>query len=134
MQDLATSMSNYSRSSGDTNNQVEGAALNVETYVHVRWAWLRLLVVCVLGTFCFLLSAMISTRKYGPEIIWKSSALAALFHGFEQRDSDKPARARIEQMEYVSGMNSLAESMQVSLEKDGNGLKRLSRQKRETTS
>lgn len=133
MANLATSMSNYVRDNGGAGTAVKGTALNMETYVHVRWEWLTLLVVCVLGTLCFLICAMISTKKHGAGIAWKSSALAALFHGLDERKSEASTSISqtTGQKRCVSGMESVARSIRVKLIEDADGIVKLRREVRE---
>lgn len=128
MDNLATSMSNYIRSSSGIDNAMEGSAYNMETFVHVRWVWLSLLVICVLGTLCFLLCAIVNTKRHGSGIAWKSSALAAMFHGLDEAKSGKSLTGRPGQIRCVSEMENLARSIHVRLAEDVNGNVKLRRQ------
>jgi hypothetical protein len=126
MNNLATSMSNYIRSSShdlnNTENTAEGKALGMETYVHVRWAWLTLPVACVLLAFVFLICAILSTKKHG-DLAWKSSVLALLFHGLEGQHRDqKPLEVSTRR---ISDMKDVARSIRVRLVDDDSGTLRL---------
>ena len=103
MDNLAMSMSNHIRSIGryDLNpgsrSRVNGTALGMETYVHVRWAWLTLPVICVISASFFLLSVILETRKHGA-LVWKSSVPAYLFHGLDHITQEETSMGKITEM------------------------------------
>jgi hypothetical protein len=76
--DIALSMTNYIRT-GRNATEAQGAALRVETFVIVRWAWLILPIATVLAAGVFLLLTMIQTSRRG-EPLWKSSTAALMSH------------------------------------------------------
>ena len=79
--ELAQSMTNSFRSSGGA-VPVLGAAFEPEIYVHIRWGWIALPVTVVLLTAVFLAAAIFGSRRSGLRL-WKSSALAMLYHGLD---------------------------------------------------
>jgi len=79
--ELAQSMTNSFRSSGGA-VPVPGAAFEAESYVHVRWGWIALPVAVVLLTAFFLAAAIFRSRRSGLRL-WKSNALAMLYHGLD---------------------------------------------------
>jgi hypothetical protein len=108
MDNLAVSMSNYIRSTGglfsftstsnSTSSMVKGTALGMETYVHVRWAWLTLPVTCVISAFFFRISVILQTRRQGA-LVWKSSVLAYMFHGLDRTSVEERSTGQVTEME-----------------------------------
>ncbi|KAI8627981.1 hypothetical protein F5Y19DRAFT_439134 [Xylariaceae sp. FL1651] len=81
MSDMATSMTVAFRSfSGAV--PVSGYSISVESYVHVRWGFAVLPGVVVASTALFLAAAIYRTKRTHTKL-WKSSALAMLFHGLD---------------------------------------------------
>jgi hypothetical protein len=74
-------MSNAIRASGG-GVPILGTAYEMGTYVHVRWGWITLPAIVVLMTGAFLAAAMLRSRTTRTRL-WKSSALAMLFHGLD---------------------------------------------------
>jgi hypothetical protein len=129
MDNLAISMSNHIRNTGgsstltssnNTSTTAKGTGLGMETYVHVRWAWLTLPVACVVSTLFFLISVILQTRRQGT-LVWKSSVLAYLFHGLD-RTSVRETSA-----EQVTEMTGAAAQVKVRLERDGDAIWKLLR-------
>lgn len=58
---------------------VSGKIGTQETYVLIRWAWLLLPVLVVVGSAAFLLTAIIVTHSRGTEV-WKTSCLPLLYN------------------------------------------------------
>ena len=83
MSDLATAMTVAFRSFNGA-VPVRGVAYSFESYVHVRWAWITLPVLVVVLAAAFLASAVWQSRR-GRVGVWKSSALAVLFCGIDDR-------------------------------------------------
>ncbi|KAK8095832.1 hypothetical protein PG999_013854 [Apiospora kogelbergensis] len=81
MADVATSVTVAFRSLWGA-EPVHGAAVSTESYIHVRWGFLVLPVLIVLGADLFLVGAIYQTQKTRTRPL-KSSALAMLFHGLE---------------------------------------------------
>ena len=74
-------MTNAMRASGG-GVPVLGTAYEMSTYVHIRWGWIALPAIVVLMTGAFLAAAMLRSRTTRTKL-WKSSALAMLFHGLD---------------------------------------------------
>ncbi len=81
-------MTNAIRASGG-GVPVRGTAYEMSTFVHIRWGWITLPATVVLMTGAFLAAAMLKSRTTRTKL-WKSSALAMLFHGL---DGDTRKRA-----------------------------------------
>lgn len=79
---LAQSMSSHIRSSGGV-VPMNGTAFTQKSYVHVRFPWIGLPATVVLLAAVFLIAAVSKSRRSGMRI-WKSSALAMLFHGLDE--------------------------------------------------
>ncbi|KAI8635246.1 hypothetical protein F5Y19DRAFT_5090 [Xylariaceae sp. FL1651] len=79
---LATTLTNQIRSAdpGDNRNATThpGIAYSKETYIHVRWPWAILPAVSTIITSALLATSIIISRR---DPLFKSSALALLFHG-----------------------------------------------------
>jgi hypothetical protein len=78
---LATSMTTYIRSY-DLQEE-SGTAFRLETYVHVKWAWLAMPVALILFATIFLVATIVVNEKR-KGAVWKSKSLALLFHGLER--------------------------------------------------
>ncbi|KAL1621623.1 hypothetical protein SLS56_009159 [Neofusicoccum ribis] len=94
MADIATSMTNVMQSS-DNGTEVIGQAFHNETFVHVRWPWLILPATLVFITAILLQAAVVESHRRNS-LLWKSSILPFLFHGFE-----KPVDAPPEKLSLV---------------------------------
>ncbi|TGJ87598.1 hypothetical protein E0Z10_g1165 [Xylaria hypoxylon] len=79
--DMATSMTVTFRSFAGA-VPVSGRAIYTESYVHVRWGFSIVPIVVVVGAVLFLLATIHQSEKSTTQI-WKSSALAMLFHGLD---------------------------------------------------
>jgi len=90
MSDLASSMTTAFRSFMGA-EPVVGTALATESYVHVRWGFIALPIAVVALTAMFLAAAMWRTKASGSKL-WKSSALAMLFHGLDSGTREKFGR------------------------------------------
>lgn len=87
MSDLAVSMTTAFRGfmgAVPTN----GTSISTESYVHVRWGFAVLPIAVVVACLIFLLASMLLTRTSHTQL-WKSSALAALFHGLDKETREK---------------------------------------------
>lgn len=87
MSDLAVSMTTTFRGfmgAVPTN----GKSITTESYVHVRWGFAVLPIAVVVACLIFLLASMILTRTSHTHL-WKSSALAVLFHGLDKETREK---------------------------------------------
>lgn len=106
---LATSMGNHVRLTGGSS--ASGTTEAMETYIHVRWSWLILpFSLEALTLLTLIATAILSAGRGIP--IWKSSALAPMFHGVTI-DGLKSAL-----LENNEEMEKLAEDLQVALAMD----------------
>lgn len=112
MNNLADRMTDTLRNSyADPTRNKTGTVLMERVYVHVSWLWLILPIALVLLSCGILVAAIISTTKHRA-ILWKNSSLATLFHGLTAIEG------KTGHLFYNKQMESVARSMQVSLEGD----------------
>lgn len=96
-----------------------GVAYTDKVFVRVRWSWLSLpIALNALGLIFLVTTAIYSKRRRVP--LWKSSAFALLYHGFEEQliGNDKLYKN-------ASDMKKAASTTYVKLAPLGNGRKRL---------
>ncbi|KAI0815971.1 hypothetical protein GGR55DRAFT_631245 [Xylaria sp. FL0064] len=109
---LATTLSNQIRSTnpGDNKNatMLRGIAHAREIYIHVRWPWTILPAATVLITSLLLAFAIFVNMKHP---LFKSSALALLFHGLD----DELVGVHIDQPETAERVEHAAKGMRVQL-------------------
>ncbi|KAI1427205.1 hypothetical protein F5Y12DRAFT_792944 [Xylaria sp. FL1777] len=79
--DMATSMTVAFRSFNGA-VPVSGRAVYMESYVHVHWGFSVVPIIVVVGAAVFLLAMIYQSGKSTTQV-WKSSALAMLFHGLD---------------------------------------------------
>ncbi|CAI6323308.1 unnamed protein product [Periconia digitata] len=78
MERMATALTNALRSSSSS-DMVEGPAYAIETYVHVKWAWLTFPFLILLLSLIFLVATI---RKTATGLgIWKTSTMPTLLYG-----------------------------------------------------
>jgi hypothetical protein len=87
MSDLAVSMTTAFRGFMGA-VPTKGTSITTESYVHVRWAFAVLPIAVVVACLIFLLTSIVLTRTSHTQL-WKSSALAALFHGLDKETREK---------------------------------------------
>lgn len=129
MQKLATSMTNNMRLRGGT--AVRGTASLQQSYIDVRWLWLLLPLIMILGAAVFLQQTVWQSRRWGVPM-WKSNALAVMVHGIHSgggggggvegnKDDDIVTRndAVWAGKEKVSELDRWAEGVEVSLRRRG---------------
>ena len=75
---IADSLTNWIRASSNGTSSI-GDAWEQRAYVHVSWAWLALPAAIVALTTVFLVASIIFSLEKS-QLVWKSSALALLFH------------------------------------------------------
>ncbi|KAI0965900.1 hypothetical protein F4678DRAFT_476309 [Xylaria arbuscula] len=110
--DTATSMTVAFRSfSGAV--PVSGHAASTESYVQVRWAFAIVPIFVVVGAAVFLLAMIYQSRKSTTQV-WKSSALAMLFHGLDDNAKNHFVRSRS-----LKEQNAQAFATKVQLEESG---------------
>lgn len=113
MSDLATSMTVAFRSFGG-DEMINGTEWSMETYVHVRWAWISLPLVVLALTIVFLVVVIWENHRCGTDL-WKSSAIALLFHGLDT-DTEKHFTA-----DSLNDIKKEAKDVKVQLEVDDDG-------------
>lgn len=101
-------------------NMASRTALGMQTYVHVRWAWLTLPVTCVVSALVYLVTIILMTRRLGA-LVWKSSVLPYLFHGLDQLIVTETSAGQ------VTEMLDAAANVKARLVKDGEGTWKLLR-------
>ncbi|OAG06952.1 uncharacterized protein CC84DRAFT_1195324 [Paraphaeosphaeria sporulosa] len=111
MSDLAVSMTTAFRGFMGA-VPVSGKSTSMESYVHVRWGFSILPVAVVLATVLFLIAGMVLTRRSQTKL-WKSSALAALFHGL-----DHDTRALFDAEDDLEQKKTQAKRVKVRLQQD----------------
>ncbi|KAI5926300.1 hypothetical protein F4810DRAFT_589840 [Camillea tinctor] len=118
-------LSNQIRSSSPGDNEWAelwpGQAFYEETYWHVRWAWITLPATEVLLTALLLLISIIWTKG---QPLFKSSALALLYHGFDNPDENE---SLLEKQNSMSKLESAAKNINVEFKKVDNGVLRFVR-------
>lgn len=102
-----------------------GNVYTTQAYVLVTWPWLILPVGLVLASCILLLVAVISSSRQ-QTIVWKSSSLALLFHGFAGGDGIGNGGYSV----YRKQMELTAQEMQVRLAESPSGDTRLVRLER----
>lgn len=109
MADVAASVTTAFRSLWGA-EPVAGPAVSTESYIHVRWGFLVLPVLVVLGADLFLVGAIYRTHKTRTRPL-KSSALAMLFHGLED-----DTRARFGSTDSLQEKKRQAKTVRVQLD------------------
>lgn len=106
MDRVAASLTTALRS-GPAMVPVAGRAVSSETYVHVTWPWLILPAFSVFCAAVFLILCVVFSWEEG-EPLWKSSALALLFHGFGGWDGQELGYGSVGEMKRAAkGMNAV---------------------------
>lgn len=120
---LSESVTNYMRQNGAWNfsEPALGVAKQDKACIAVRWPWLAFPTSLVALTIVFFVVMVLETRPTGtrPDI-WKSSALALLYHGLA---GEKALPTK--DVDYVRGMQVLAESTTAQLNNKYSGPARL---------
>lgn len=111
MHDMAVSMTVSLRSIGG--EAVQGMAFVNQTYVHVQWGFVAVPVAAVVMAALFLFVVIWKTRASETRL-WKTSALAMLFHGL-----DEDARERFEDLRGFAAKMKEARGVKVRLEEEG---------------
>ncbi|CAG8143054.1 unnamed protein product [Penicillium salamii] len=95
-----------------TKGTFSGTAHSSEVFVKVRWEWMILPGCLVLAGSCFFIATMVVNRR-AKMPLWKSSALATLYHGLEKQEEDELVTA--------ISMELQAENSKVRLTDSGDG-------------
>ncbi|KAI1815204.1 hypothetical protein GGS20DRAFT_576364 [Poronia punctata] len=113
--DMATSMTVAFRSFNGA-GKVAGRAVFTESYVHVLWGFAVVPILVVVGAAVFLIAAAVMSDRKDAQV-WKSSALAVMFHGL-----DDEAKARFVQGEDLRESKILARNVKVRLVEGDDGI------------
>jgi len=104
---LAAAMTNYMRTSDRNSSSAFGEVNGVQTCVKVVWPWLALPAVLVLATCLLLVATIWKTAVQAGANVWKSSALAYLFHGFADREGERGSLITVDEMDDVARMRQV---------------------------
>lgn len=115
---LASSLTTHARSKV-CDAGVGGTTWTVESYVHVRWAWMALPIVLVVFTLIFFAATIWNTRH---QFIWKSSPLALLFSNLSA-ETTATAPTGIEVHPELSKMEKTSQRIKARLETTANGVR-----------
>ena len=108
MSNIARSMTNNMRLKASNSEPVLGQVWWSETCVEVQWAWLTLHAVLVGFCILFLVLTILLSSKYARGQLWKSSALALMYHGLDDATAEK-----VGMIDTVDEMEDQARSLQV---------------------
>jgi hypothetical protein len=114
VRDMATSMTVAFRSFAGA-VPVAGRAIYTESYVHVRWGFAVVPIVVVVGAVLFLVAAVYRSKRATVKV-WKSSALAMLFHGL-----DDGTKAHFGHAQSLQEQKHQAHAIKVRLEESDDG-------------
>lgn len=116
MEGLVNSITTTIRQQGDnsTSGLASGTMSGLQTCIRVQWLWLALPASLLLLTVVFLVATMMRMSFRYVRHIWKSSALALLFHGFStdtlqkygpvgSSDTEEKARQMRAQLRFADG-------------------------------
>lgn len=110
---LTTAMTSHIRRSSSNAQPVLGQTLLSEPYIHIRYPFLVVPAVASLAACAFLAMVAYQTWRTGTQL-WKTSALAVLFHGL-----DHDVRCRFSDLEGLEAKREEARAVKVMLEDDG---------------
>lgn len=113
--DMATSMTVAFRSFLGA-VPVTGRAVYTESYVNVHWVFAIVPISVVVGSLVFLVAMMYRSEKSATQV-WKSSALAMLFHGL-----DNAAKNQFVHASSLEKQKAQAHATKVQLEELGDGV------------
>jgi hypothetical protein len=111
--DITTAMTNRIRGTDGFVN-VDGTSSSVHTVIKVTWYWLIYMVVMVLLSLTFFVTAMVFASEKS-QVVWKSSTLAVLMHGLEGFD-----RSQLEHRS-LNEMSKEAKGLWAQLREDDDG-------------
>ncbi|KAI0803535.1 hypothetical protein GGR55DRAFT_387037 [Xylaria sp. FL0064] len=94
---------------------VTGRAVYMESYVDVHWGFAVVPILVVVGALVFLLAMIYQSEKSTTQV-WKSSALAMLFHGLDDATKNQFAHANS-----LQEQKAQARATKVQLEVSGDG-------------
>ena len=116
MDNLANSLSLTLRTldSASNSDQAIGNSMTSSSRAVVRWPWLTLLIVELVGSLLLLVIVLIQTKKNGLHS-WSNNILAIFFHGLDERPVDGKAYGS------QTAMNGRAKKMLVELQQSDDG-------------
>ncbi|KAF2466299.1 uncharacterized protein BDR25DRAFT_268730 [Lindgomyces ingoldianus] len=124
---LADGLSEFLRSTNNANmTNVTGSAFGPQTYIRVRWQWLIIPLATVVATVVFFFFTVLESGR--ARILFKSSALAALFHGLEGWSGEELKYTEVgvkeggREQETAKGLARRAEGMRAALRRNGEGV------------
>jgi len=106
---LTKAMTNDMRSRFSGTKRIDGTAWSSERFVEIRWAWITLPAVSLVGSLV-LVCATIAKGRRSQAPVWKSSSLATLFHGLSEE-----TRNRIGPDSATSQIEALSTKLRVRL-------------------
>lgn len=115
---IATVMTNVIRQQSDPMQYFVGTSYSLETFLVVRWAWIAYPATLEAVVLLFLLATIFKTGRSGVQSVWKSSPIALLFHGLEDRGE---ALKNVSEIYDLSEMTELSNQIRVQLARQGSG-------------
>jgi hypothetical protein len=110
---VANSITNEIRQNADKQPLLSGELGTLKSVLDVRWAWIAFPAFLVISSLLFFVIAMVeSHRQVVP--LWKSSTLAVLSHGIEEKSRDL-----FTTIEAASEMEHEAAKLDLRLRRDG---------------
>jgi hypothetical protein len=119
MASLSGTIETMMRQHGPVSGWLHGDVLTVQTCIGVQWSWLALptiLILFVIGFLALVISACVATGTWKGA--WRSSALAAFFHGM-----DGDSRQAVEHVRGKSTMEEVAKRVYVKMVDEHSSLK-----------
>lgn len=113
---IATAMTNVIRQQGSAASYITGAAHTKVSFLNVRWAWVAYPLGLDFLVLSFLVATMVLTSRSGVQNVWKSSPIAMLFHGLENRGR---ALENVSEIKKMCEMTELAGRLKVRLSRKG---------------
>ena len=95
-----------------------GSVSSNRTCSRVRWGWIAFPSAMLVVTAVFLFATIVLSRWHGDNDVWKSSALAVLFHGLDEK-----TRGEFGPLLHVDEINEAAENLSVKMEGRSDGKK-----------
>ena len=117
MDNLANSLSLKLRtldSDYDDNAYITGNSITASSRAIVRWPWLTLLIVELVGSLLLLVIVLIQTKRNGLHS-WSNNILAVFFHGLDERPVDGKVYGS------QTAMNGRAKKMLIELQQSDDG-------------
>jgi hypothetical protein len=119
VENIAVALTNWGLQT--TNDTWPGEAIAEEPFVRVRWQWFALPAFLELASLALLVLTIIQSRRENVPI-WKSSALALIYHAVDELRGQETLAT-----EQLSGMEVIAKTTDVQLVKGEDGVNSLSK-------